>query len=162
MPHPRMRPARLLRRHLEKFRRLEYERAHRPLECERVNTDDNSESSGAENTSRRARTPHRRPECERTHANATLARKGQRCRRAARKMRAGSHKRLLGHQRNVIKKEKVSKHICFISQNLRHIGAQNANGHTQTPPWPARDSDAGAQNASGLAQTSPRPLEELY
>ena len=34
-------------------------------------------------------------------------------------MRAGTHKRHFGYLTSFIKKENVSKHLCFISKNLR-------------------------------------------
>ena len=71
---------------------------------------------------RRTRAPRMRAGSHERHPRAQnasgLARTAPRRVRAPR-MRAGTHERHIGHLKSFIKKSKVSKHLCFISKNLR-------------------------------------------
>ena len=74
----------------------------------------------AQNASGVARTQPQRIETLRMRAGSHGRHlQGERPQTEAPRMRAGTHKRQLGYFRSIIKKENVSKHLCFISKNLR-------------------------------------------
>ena len=52
---------------------------------------------------------------------------GERPHTEAPRMRAGSHERHIGHLKSCIKNSKVSKHLCFISKNLRQQKTQSGS-----------------------------------
>ena len=67
-------------------------------------------------------------------------------------MRAGTHKRHFGYLTSFIKKENVSKHLCFISKNLRQQKAQSGSHRFVEAKQPLLSRGNGGGTVQGAQQ----------